>query len=252
MPSDSTSAKPARSATSEPAAARLRIGGFVPFSTLDYPGEIAAVVFCQGCMFRCGYCQNPHLVPDEGPEAIPWAEVRERVARRAGFIDAVVFSGGEPMRQPGPLAAAMREVRALGFRIGLQTNGHDPEALATLLPLADWVGLDVKAPPALYERVTGVKGSGPPSWESVRRVLASGVAAEFRTTVDPRVLGVEDVVEIGHGLLALGIGAYVLQEMRTGPMLSAEPLPAGAPAAVLLAAYERLRPLMHGLSLRRA
>ncbi len=39
--------------------ATLRVGGLVPLTTLDYPGLLACVLFCQGCAWRCRYCHNP-------------------------------------------------------------------------------------------------------------------------------------------------------------------------------------------------
>lgn len=43
--------------------ASQRVGRMVAFSTVDYPGRLAAVIFCQGCPWGCGYCHNPHLLP---------------------------------------------------------------------------------------------------------------------------------------------------------------------------------------------
>ena len=79
----------------------LRIGGFTPFTTTDYPGQLAAVVFCQGCPWRCAYCHNPHLLPVEGPESHAWPDLLRFLASRRGLLDAVVFSGGEPTLQGG-------------------------------------------------------------------------------------------------------------------------------------------------------
>ena len=105
-----------------------------------------------------------------------------RLAQRQGLLDAVVFSGGEPLAQAG-LGDAMRDVRALGFAIGLHTGGAYPRRLDTVLPLVDWLGLDVKAPGDDYARVTGVAGSGAPAWASLDLANASGVDVEVRTTV---------------------------------------------------------------------
>ena len=79
----------------------LRIGGLTPLSTTDYPGQLAAAVFCQGCPWRCGYCHNPHLIPATVKQGIDWVEVMRFLERRRGLLDAVVFSGGEPTLQPG-------------------------------------------------------------------------------------------------------------------------------------------------------
>ncbi|MDE2090165.1 MAG: radical SAM protein, partial [Gammaproteobacteria bacterium] len=84
----------------------LRVGGLTPLTTVDFPGCLAAVVFCQGCPGRCGYCHNPHLLPATSSTAArPWAQVRDFLERRRGLLDGVVYSGGEPTAQTGIVAA---------------------------------------------------------------------------------------------------------------------------------------------------
>ncbi|MDQ1315946.1 MAG: Ribonucleoside-triphosphate reductase [Pseudomonadota bacterium] len=174
---------------------------------------LAAVVFCQGCPWHCGYCHNPGLIPSRGESEIPWEDVLSFLRRRQGLLDGVVFSGGEPTLQAG-LAEAMREVRALGFRIGLHTGGMYPQRLAAVLPLVDWVGFDVKAPFADYARVTGVAGSGERAHAGLLEVLASGVAHEVRTTVHPALLADSEVVGLAHDLAGRGVKHYVIQAFR--------------------------------------
>ena len=192
----------------------LRVGGLTPLSTTDWPGMLAAVVFCQGCPWRCGYCHNPDLIPARGESEIPWDEVLAFLHRRQGLLDGVVFSGGEPTAQ-ADLLEAMREVRALGFKIGLHTGGAYPKHLAALLPLVDWVGFDVKAPFADYPRVTGAAGSGERALISVQQVLASGVDHELRTTVHPALLTDTELVSLGRDLAARGAKHYVIQGFRS-------------------------------------
>lgn len=124
--------------------AALHVGGFVPFTSTDYPDALSAVVFCQGCPWRCGYCHNPHLIPARADVHHDFDAILAWLASRRGLLDAVVFSGGEPTAQPG-LVHAMQQVRRLGFLVGLHTSGAYPRRLADALPLTDWVGLDVKA-----------------------------------------------------------------------------------------------------------
>ena len=88
----------------------------MPFTTVDYPGHLAAVVFCQGCVWRCRYCHNPHLQSFDGGRW-NWEEILSLLAERKNFLEAVVFSGGEPTTQPC-LPVAMRAVKDLGFKIG--------------------------------------------------------------------------------------------------------------------------------------
>jgi len=192
----------------------LRVGGLTPLSTSDWPGMLAAVVFCQGCPWRCGYCHNPDLIPARGESEIPWDEVLAFLHRRQGLLDGVVFSGGEPTAQ-ADLLEAMREVRALGFKIGLHTGGAYPKHLAALLPLVDWVGFDVKAPFADYPRVTGAAGSGERALISLQQVLASGVDHELRTTVHPALLTDTELVSLGRDLAARGAKHYVIQGFRS-------------------------------------
>ena len=158
----------------------LRVGGLTRLSATDYPGKLAAVVFCQGCAWRCGYCHNPELQPARGRQEIPWPDVLAFLGRRRGLLDAVVFSGGEPTLQPG-LAAAMREVKALGFLVGLHTAGIVPRRLAEVLPLLDWVAMDAKARFEEHERVTRVRGSARRARQSLDLIVASGVARELHT-----------------------------------------------------------------------
>ena len=130
----------------------LRVGGVEPFSSTDYPGALAAVVFCQGCPWRCGYCHNPHLIPARGDDERDFARILDWLASRRGLLDAVVFSGGEPTAQAG-LPGAIDAVRAQGFAIGLHTSGAYPRRLAQVLPKVDWVGIDVKASTERLQRI---------------------------------------------------------------------------------------------------
>ncbi|MGB5568670.1 MAG: anaerobic ribonucleoside-triphosphate reductase activating protein, partial [Sedimenticolaceae bacterium] len=166
---------------------RLAVGGVTPLTTIDCPGELAAVVFCQGCPWRCRYCHNSHLLPRGLPSDIAWQGVAALLRRRRGLLDAVVFSGGEPTLQRG-LPDAVREVREMGFKVGLHTAGCYPERLDELLPTLDWVGLDIKALPQDYGALTGVPGSGERAFESLQFLIESGVRHEVRVTVHDALL----------------------------------------------------------------
>ena len=199
----------------------IAVGGLTPLSSTDWPGELCAVVFCQGCPWRCGYCHNPGLLPVRSDSGIPWPDVQAFLGRRRGLLDGVVFSGGEPLAQPA-LAAAMASVRQQGFRIGLHTGGAYPRRLAQVLPLLDWVGFDIKAPFDEYPRVTAVPGSGVPALESARVLIASGVDCEFRTTVHPRQLAPAAIDRLAAGLADLGVRRYVLQQFRSAGCANAQ------------------------------
>jgi len=189
-----------------------------PLTTVDFPGELAAVVFCQGCPWRCRYCQNSHLLQRSLRPEIAWREVLDLLRRRRGLLDAVVFSGGEPTVQRG-LPDAVRAVRAMGFKAGLHSAGCYPERLDELLPALDWVGLDFKALPEDYAALTGVPGSGERALDSLRYLLEAGVAHEVRVTVHDALLPppkLQRLIDLLHGY---GAEQIMLQRCRTGQVL---------------------------------
>ncbi len=202
------------------AAGALHIGGLTPLSTTDYPGQLSAVVFCQGCPWRCGYCHNPHLLARRSRDEIAWQDITALLDRRRGLLDAVVFSGGEPTLQAG-IAGAIREVKQMGFRVGLHTAGIAPRRLAALLPLIDWVAMDIKAPFDAYATTTGRPASGESAYASMRLILASGIDHEFRTTVNASLLPPDTLAQLAQSLAELGVRHYVLQEFRAQGCASA-------------------------------
>lgn len=157
-------------------------------STIDWPDHLVATVFLQGCPWNCFYCHNQALIPTRIPGAVPWEEVRALLARRRGLLDAVVFTGGEALRQD-TLADAAAEVKAAGFRVGLHTAGAYPRRLTDLLEagLVDWVGLDLKALPEHYEAIIGPAGrvGGAKAWECLD-VLVTHEAADHRPSETSR------------------------------------------------------------------
>lgn len=227
----------------------LKVGGVTSFSATDYPGKLAAVVFVQGCPWRCGYCHNPHLQARTGHSPLPWSAVLALLKRRVGLIDAVVFSGGEPTMDPA-LLDAMRAVRALGFGVGLHSAGMYPRRLAEVLPLVDWVGLDVKASWQGYDAITGVADSAHQVRVGAELVLASGIAYECRTTVHPALHTETDILALAQGLQAMGVRHYVLQVFRAtgcGDARLTTVSSLGYPGAELLA---QIAPLFDSFSLR--
>ena len=214
-------ARPAAVQRSPGARPEVRLGGLTPYTSIDYPGQLSAVVFVQGCPWRCGYCHNPHLQPRRRPAALRWSEVLHFLRQRTGLLDAVVFSGGEPTLDPA-LPAAIDEVRALGFKIGLHSAGIHPQRLQAVLPRVDWVGLDIKAPladAAGLARVTGLQGSASPVRRSlaalVQHALTRDLPFECRTTAHPALLADAALLAVADEMVAAGVSRWVLQIART-------------------------------------
>ena len=189
----------------------LIIGGFVPFTTIDFPTvNSACVVFCQGCIWRCPYCQNKDLQPLKENE-FTWENVFNEIKERKGFLDGVVFSGGEPIIQ-GTLLDAIKQVKSEGFKVAIHTSGAVPENLKKIIKYLDWVGFDVKAPYDKYDLITNYKNSGAAAKQSLDIVIESGVKFECRTTVDPNLLTRDDVFKIAKDINAQGVKNFAIQK----------------------------------------
>ena len=196
----------------------IKIGGAERFSLVDYPDKIAAVLFLQGCPWRCPFCYNTHLQNSQAVEHIDAEAFFSFLEKRTGKLDAVVFSGGEPLLQAG-LSDAVKRAKELGFCIGLHTGGFNPKAFAEVLPLVDWVGFDVKAPfdEKHYQRATCSQTPLKNILKSLDLLIKSGKDFETRTTCDPRLLSVEDIYTIADSLKARGVTNYHLQKYRPIP-----------------------------------
>lgn len=193
---------------------KIVVGGVEKFSAVDFPGVLTAVVFMQGCPWKCPFCHNASIRPILKENDFSWDLFVNFLKTRQGKLDAVTFSGGEPLVQDG-LSEAIKDVKALGFKIGLHTGGYRPEHLAKILPLVDWVGLDIKAPfeAEKYKSIVGVDQLDKVE-KSLNLLLESGVDFECRTTCDPRFLTSEDLLAIAKELHKRGVKKYFLQKYR--------------------------------------
>ncbi|MDY6953690.1 MAG: anaerobic ribonucleoside-triphosphate reductase activating protein [Thermodesulfobacteriota bacterium] len=189
----------------------MKLGGWQRLSLIDYPERLSAVLFTQGCNFRCPYCHNPELVdPKRFQKPLPPEDVFSFLQTRQGKLDAVCITGGEPSIQPD-LVSFMEEIKEMPYLIKLDTNGSHPEVLETLLGkrLVDYVAMDVKGPLSKYRRICKSPIKTAKIKESIELIMASGVDYEFRTTVVKSLLTKGDFKKIGA--LIRGATCYVLQ-----------------------------------------
>jgi len=178
----------------------MKIGGLIKFTLIDFPGCPAAIVFTQGCNFRCRYCHNPELVyPHMFQEPVTEEEVKSFLVRRQGTLEGVVVSGGEPTLQPD-IVRFMSDVKALGYKTKLDTNGSRPDVLQELIDkkLVDFIAMDLKAPLDKYALITGVDANATILRRSMDLIRQSGLPYEFRTTYDKEVLTDADIAAISQ------------------------------------------------------
>ena len=204
------------------------IGGVQKTSLVDFPHRVAAVVFTQGCNFRCGYCHNPLLLPKSHSELDSESFTKEKffafLKTRIGKLDGIVITGGEPTLQSG-LYDFIKEIKQMGFDIKLDTNGTNPKIVEKLLSdnLLDYIAMDIKAPLEKYPQIINIaslsEGEGVREGvdlilkniqKSINLILNSKLDYEFRTTVLKSQLLHDDFEKIGQ--MINGAKRYYLQK----------------------------------------
>jgi pyruvate formate lyase activating enzyme len=185
------------------------IGGFLKMSTIDFPGEVSSVIFTQGCNFTCPYCHNHNLI-GQGKDLVDILYVLQTIKQRIKLIDSVVISGGEPTLQVG-LPALCEELKDMGVKVKLDTNGTNPMMLKGLIEnnLVDYVAMDIKAP--LDEYCFSAKDYSRQLKESVSTIMDSGIDYEFRTTCVYPFISKDNCRAIGYPIR--GAKKLFLQQM---------------------------------------
>ncbi len=176
----------------------MLIGGLLKFSLIDYPGKVAAVIFTQGCNYRCPFCHNPELVlPERFNPAISVDDVLAFLTLRRGQLQGVVITGGEPTLHPD-LKDFIRRIKGLGFLVKLDTNGSRPEVLREILneELVDLVAMDIKSSLEGYSKATGVDADLGAVRASVTLIKDSGIRHIFRTTVLRNIVSSQDLEKV--------------------------------------------------------
>jgi len=187
------------------------IGGFQKFSMIDYPEKFSAIVFTQGCNFRCPYCHNPELLLQTSDSLIKESLVFDFLKTRIGKLDAVVVSGGEPCLQ-SDLVSFVQKIKDMGFLVKLDTNGSFPDKLQELinLKLVDYIAMDIKAPIEKYKEITNSAIDTYNILRSIDIIINSNIDHEFRTTIVKSQLSEQDILQIGE--LIKSAKRYFLQK----------------------------------------
>lgn len=211
------------------------IHGLQKLSLLDFPGRTAATVFLGGCTMRCPYCHNAEIWETNRPGIMDEEGLYSFLRPRAGFLQGVCFSGGEPLMRDD-LAEVIRAVRAMGFVVKLDTNGLYPDRLKALLDedLLDMVAMDIKNEPKRYAETVGLSHIAMQRIaDSVNLLFAADIRVEFRTTVTTRFHDINSFKVIGEWLT--GAEFYALQPFRVSEFVPDDTL--GTPSRETLDTY---------------
>jgi len=204
----------------------MKIGGLQKFSLLDYPGHLAAIVFIEGCNFRCPFCYNPMLVWPRVSK-LPYQKDRPQISKddlfvflkkRKGKLEAVVITGGEPTMSKD-LPQLIKKIKDMGYLIKLDTNGTNPDMLALLIKnnLFDYVAMDIKASENKYSQATGVRADLSRIKKSIKILIDGNLAYEFRTTVVPGLIDKDDIKKMGE--MIRGAEKWYIQQFQNNTEL---------------------------------
>ncbi|MFH0831497.1 MAG: anaerobic ribonucleoside-triphosphate reductase activating protein [archaeon] len=181
----------------------MLIKGLQKQTLIDFPGKVACTIFLFGCNFRCPYCHNPELIDAEKAAEIRTyskKEILDFLEERKGFLEGVCITGGEPTLNKD-LPEFLEEIKKLGYKIKLDTNGTNPEMLELILrkKLADYIAMDFKAPFSKYSQATNSKVDLKNIEKSIE-TIRDFPDYEFRITAVPELTGKDDLIWIAEYL----------------------------------------------------
>ncbi len=215
-------------------------------TTIDYPGKLACTIFIFGCNLRCSFCHNPSLIFKKDNIEIKKEEVLDFLRKRIKYLDGVCFTGGEPLATLD--LEFVSEIKKLGYKIKIDTNGTYPEKLKQLidLNLIDYIAMDIKTSKDKYENLTKFKNLN--KIEESIRLISNFKDYEFRTTIIPTYHTIENIHQIKDWLLSISgktkLKSYFIQSFisRPGNMISNEFDCINSPSDMFL---NEIKELMH-------
>ena len=184
-------------------------------SLVDYDGKVSATLFTASCNFRCGFCHNSDLVVMANAlTPIDNDEIFAYLKKRAGILDGVCISGGEPTMQ-NDLPQFIEKIKNLGYSVKLDTNGTNPDMVKSLKEngLIDYFAIDIKNCKDKYSEIIGINNFNTEKVEkTVDYLISQCENYEFRTTLISQYHGKEEMKKIAEWIK--GANKYCLQQFK--------------------------------------
>jgi pyruvate formate lyase activating enzyme len=185
----------------------MKFGGIQKTSFIDFPNKVSTVLFSAGCNLRCPFCHNWKLIIESKGPFLSETQALKILISRKKYVDSVVITGGEPTLDSS-IVKFLKVLKKEGFATKIDTNGFFPDTLEESLPHIDYVAMDVKTALDKY-RMLGALDT-----ESFRRsidILKNEFEDyEFRTTVVPGLVDMEDIPKMGE--MVRGGRLFVFQQ----------------------------------------
>ena len=225
--------------------------GLQKLTLLDYPGVMACTVFTNGCNFRCPFCHNASIVTGkESDMPLDSNELLTFLAGRKKILDGICITGGEPLLH-SEIPEIISEIKKLGYKIKLDTNGSQPERLQSLLDAGtvDYVAMDIKHCREKYAIASGSDSAVIPVGKSVEILKNAPVDFEFRTTVVSQLHSPDDMESVAKWIA--GVKHYYLQNFAdSGDILQKDHSFSPVPQDVLNTMLERVKIYVPGVAIR--
>ncbi len=131
-----------------------------------YQGVKQIFIRFAGCNLDCDYCDTPESkvksvkckVEGEKQEIINPVSSKDLIdllthnssfiTHNLGYFHSVSVTGGEPLLQVNFLEELVPQIKKLGLKIYLETNGTLPQELKKIVSLIDFIAMDIKLPSA--------------------------------------------------------------------------------------------------------
>ena len=187
----------------------MKIGGLKKLSLSDFPNTPSCVVYLSGCNLRCPFCYvREFVLPEESQKhsIISEKDFFKFLKEKRDWLQGVCVSGGEPTIYP-ELVGFFRKIKKSGYKTKLDTNGSNPDLVASLIArgLIDYLAVDIKAPREKYSQTVGF-GEAAVNYllskidKTIQLAKSSSVDYEFRTTAVPGLIEKRDILEIAKWL----------------------------------------------------
>jgi pyruvate formate lyase activating enzyme len=189
----------------------MKIGGIQNLTLIDYPGEIAGTVFVNGCNLKCPYCHNPTLAYGDNT-FISIEQVLDHIKTRKGFYSGICISGGEPTIYGDKLLKLICNIKNLGLKVKLDTNGTNPELLKEIIKdnIVDYIAMDIKSIPTLMNKAMGSQIEISVIKRSLSLLKNNNILYELRSTFVPDFFPLDKLDELGE--LLQGASRYYIQQ----------------------------------------
>lgn len=202
----------------------MKLAGLQKTSVIDFPDQITAVVFSQGCNFYCPYCHNSQLIPTEISETdklMPLEYFFNFLEQRQNLIDGLTITGGEPLLQEDLKEFILKIKKDYNLLIKLDTNGSNFLKLKELIraDLIDYLAVDIKFSWSNYIKAAPAELIGEIK-KSVEMIINSELDYEFRTTVVPGLHDIHEIAKIAAQIK--GADKYFIQNFKAVKTLMPE------------------------------